>query len=377
MPSAIPTACSNRRRLTAVAFTLSAVLWSGSALAAGDAARGAALLGKKGCTSCHSLDGSARSGPSFRGLFGAKRTVVTAGATREVIADDEYLSRALRDPDADVVVAFPRGTMPRFELGDEDVASITRALEQLAAASPAPAPSSSWSRPASSAMGLLALFAAMFVGFHLLLSSVPVRKRLIAALKPGGFSGVYSLVAAIGLGGMIWAFASAPYVEVWIPPRALRWVPVLAMPIAILFMVAGFSTKNATSVGQGAFASDENAARGIFAITRHPALWGFAIWAIGHLCANGELRAILVFAAILTLALAGMLHIDHRRAADLGEDWTGYREATSIVPFAAIARGRAKLDLRGIGVVRVLAAAFVYVAILHMHAMLIGASPMP
>lgn len=40
-------------------------------------------------------------------------------------------------------------------------------------------------------------------------------------------------------------------------------------------------------------------------------------------------------------------------------------------------RTRARLDYRGIGVVRVLAAALVYVSILHTHAMLIGASPMP
>jgi hypothetical protein len=36
-----------------------------------------------------------------------------------------------------------------------------------------------------------------------------------------------------------------------------------------------------------------------------------------------------------------------------------------------------KLDLRGVGIVRFLAAAFLYVGVLHMHAMFIGASPMP
>ena len=118
-------------------------------------------------------------------------------------------------------------------------------------------------------------------------------------------------------------------------------------------------------------------AGGIFTITRHPALWGFALWAAAHLFANGELRAILVFVPILVLAVAGMVHIDRRRAAELGEVWDGYRSRTSLVPFGAILRRRNRLDLRGIGVVRVLAAAFVYVAVLHMHALVIGASPMP
>jgi uncharacterized membrane protein len=154
-------------------------------------------------------------------------------------------------------------------------------------------------------------------------------------------------------------------------------VPVLVMPIAVLFLVAGFSTRSATTVGQGELAAEDRPPPGILRITRHPALCGFAMWASAHLLANGELRAILVFVAILSLAVIGMFHIDRKRAAELGAGWTTYRERTSIVPFAAIARGGATFDLRGIGVVRVLAAAFIYVAILHTHALVIGASPMP
>lgn len=345
------------------------------ASAAGDAAKGGVLLTKKGCTSCHSLDGSPQSGPTFLGLYGAKRTVITAGEPREVVADDAYLARALREPDADVVTGFTAGRMPRFALGDDDAASIARAIEALGPAStsgPAAAPARS-----SRSLVFLTLSALWFVGLHLLLSSIPVRRQLLAALKPGGFSLVYSLVATLGLVGIVVFFRSSPYVEIWQPPRAHRWVPVLVMPVAILFMVAGFSTPNPTSVGQAKLASEEGAVRGIFTVTRHPALWGFALWATAHLFANGELRAIVVFVAILALALAGMRHIDIRRAAELGADWKTYADRTSIVPFAAIASGRTRLDLRGIGVVRTAAAAFTYVAILHTHALLIGASPMP
>jgi len=359
----------------AFAVTLFFVLGVTSrALAAGDATKGSAILARKGCTGCHSMDGSPRVGPSLRGLYGANRTVTTAGLTRDVVADDAYIARALRDPDADVVVGF-RGTMPRFDLGDDDVAHVARAIEQLSA--PAPATTAAAASSSSSAMGMLSLSAAWFVGLHLLLSSIPVRRRLIGALKPGGFALVYSLVATLGLVGIVLSFRAAPYVEVWLPPRAFRWLPVLAMPIAILFMVAGFSTPNAASVGQGSVAAEEDAVRGIFTITRHPALCGFALWALAHLFANGELRAIIVFVAILTLAITGMAHIDRRRAAELGDTWVQYTNRTSLLPFAAIATGRAKLDLRGIGLFRILAAAFLYVAVLHTHALLIGASPMP
>ena len=340
----------------------------------GDAARGAALLTKKGCLTCHSTDGSRRSGPSLLGLYGTKRSVVSAGSTREVTADDAYLTRALEDPDADVVVGYPRGMMPKFGLPNEDVLSIARAIEQM----PAPPPSSRGDGARSpTAMAWLAISSALFVGLHLLLSSIAVRKKLIKTVGAGGFAGLYSLMAGVTLVGMVLAFRAAPYVEVWVPARALRWAPVLAMPVAILFMVAGFSTKSATAVGQQGALEEERPARGILSVTRHPALWGFTIWATAHLATNGELRAIIVFVAILTLALLGMLHIDRRRAAELGDAWKTYEAQTSLVPFGAILGKRATFDVRGIGIARVLISAFLYVAVLHTHALLIGASPMP
>jgi uncharacterized membrane protein/mono/diheme cytochrome c family protein len=374
--------------ITAVALLLAAAplaLAAPPPTSSGDPQRGGKLLAKKGCIACHSTDGSARSGPTFRGLYASSRTVTTGAgegkaATRTVVADDAYIARAVRDPDADVLLGFPRGVMPKYELDDEDVASIARAVEALAVSESANpfAPSlQPIPQPSANALPLLAVYGTWFVGLHLLLSSANVRKKLVAKLGAGRFGAVYSVCAAIGLIGMIVAYRGAPYVEMWLPPRAFRWAPVLVMPVSLLLLIAGFSTKSATTVGTADVAGDPDAARGIFTITRHPALWGFALWAGAHLLANGELRAILVFVAILALAVAGMVHIDRRRAAELGATWDAYRARTSLVPFGAIIRRKNRLDLRGIGIVRVLAAAFAYVAILHMHALAIGASPMP
>ncbi|MBX3187425.1 MAG: c-type cytochrome [Labilithrix sp.] len=338
---------------------------------AGDvsAERGESLIARKGCGACHSTDGSARQGPTFRGLFGAKRTVTTGGASREVTADRDYLTRAMRDPDADVVAGFPRGTMPKYPLVDDEIASITLAIEKLAAPAAEPAHRGSTTP--------LFVSAAAFTGLHLLLSSIPVRRRLIAALSQRGFAGVYSLLVAAAFAGMIFGYVKAPYVEVWLPPRGMRWMPLLVMPFAILLMVAGFSTRGPTTVGGEALASQESASLGVFSITRHPALWGFALWGMSHTLANGELRAVVLFLAVLTLALVGMVHIDRRRAAELGEAWTKYQERTSLVPFAAIMGGRAELDLRGIGWARFAAAIVIYVGVLHTHHLVIGASPLP
>jgi uncharacterized membrane protein len=294
--------------------------------------------------------------------------VITNGAEHEVVADDPYVERSVRDPDADVVVGFPRGNMPRFDLAPQDVANIQAELRTFSGEvalpkQPSPVPYAS--------------SVAWFVGMHFVLSSVPVRRRLIGKLKQGGFAALYSIVVALGFVGMIWHFRSAPYIEIWAPPRWTRWVPILVMPISLLLLVLGNTTRGPTSVGQGERAKDENAVRGILAVTRHPALWGFALWALSHLATNGELNVILLALGIFALAIGGMFHIDARRASDLGDAWASYAERTSILPFAAMARGKAKVQFKDIGVVRLVVVAIIYIAILHTHALLIGASPFP
>lgn len=325
-------------------------------------------LERKGCVACHSIDGTKRVGPSFRGLYWSHRKVVTNGASREIVANEEYVERSVRDPDADVVVGFPRGNMPRFDLSAEELATVQSELKNL---------SQTVVPPKEPSMVPFATSVLWFVGMHFLLSSSPVRKRLIAKLKQGGFAALYSLVAAFGLVGIVWQFRSVPYIELWAAPRATRWVPILVMPIALLFLVYGFSTPGPTTVRQENRVEDENVVRGIQKVTRHPALWGFALWALAHLATNGELHVVMLAAGILTLAVGGMFHIDARRRQALGRAWTAYAERTSILPFAAIARGKARLSFEDVGIVRLVVTAVIYVGILHTHTLLIGASPFP
>ena len=68
---------------------------------------------------------------------------------------------------------------------------------------------------------------------------------------------------------------------------------------------------------------------------------GVALWAFLHLVANGDLASILFFGAFLIVALAGAPSIDAKRRRALGAArWDAFASQTSIVPFAAIARGR-------------------------------------
>ncbi len=68
---------------------------------------GAKLVQEKGCVACHTLDGTAKVGPSLRGVYGRKEIVVTGGKEREIVVDEDYLKRSMLYPQADIVKGFP------------------------------------------------------------------------------------------------------------------------------------------------------------------------------------------------------------------------------------------------------------------------------
>ncbi len=72
--------------------------------------RGAKLARRSGCATCHSLDGSRRPGPTWKGLYGKKRALANG---QEVVADEAYLRRAILKPDAEIAQGFPKGMMPQ------------------------------------------------------------------------------------------------------------------------------------------------------------------------------------------------------------------------------------------------------------------------
>jgi cytochrome c oxidase subunit II len=76
--------------------------------AASGAALGKSLYTSRGCSSCHSLDGSPGVGPTWKGLAGSR---VKLSDGRTVTANSAYLTRAIEDPDKQIVAGYQRGTM--------------------------------------------------------------------------------------------------------------------------------------------------------------------------------------------------------------------------------------------------------------------------
>lgn len=87
----------------------------------------------KGCTACHSSDGSPLVGPTYLGLYNKTETVVTDGKTRKVVVDDEYLRRSILEPTADVVEGFQPLMPPQAgALSDDEVEGLIEYIKSLA-----------------------------------------------------------------------------------------------------------------------------------------------------------------------------------------------------------------------------------------------------
>lgn len=89
--------------------------------------RGAQLAQDHGCTSCHGTDGDGGVGPSWRGLAGSE-IELTDGRT--VVADTEYLRRAITDPGAEVRAGYAV-PMPEVPLDDDEVDDLVAYVESF------------------------------------------------------------------------------------------------------------------------------------------------------------------------------------------------------------------------------------------------------
>jgi uncharacterized membrane protein len=217
----------------------------------------------------------------------------------------------------------------------------------------------------------LAIATLAFLGTHFV-SSTPLRAALVRALGERGYLVAYSVAAFATLGWMIWAYGKAPFQPLW---PGLRLLPAIAMPFSLVLVALAYSTRNPTAIGQSIAMRNNEPARGIIRVTRHPLMWGIVLWGVAHVLARGDLASLLFFGGFTVLAALGTVLIDIRKAATLGEDWKRFAAVTSNLPFAAIAGGRNRFLFGEIGWKRIAAALVVYVLLFFVHPYLFGARP--
>lgn len=188
-------------------------------------------------------------------------------------------------------------------------------------------------------MSALVLALAAFVGTHFLMSH-PLRGPLVARLGEKGFAGVYSLVAAVTLGSAAWAYGRAPVELWWVAPDWAWWLGAAAMLFASVLLVGSVTTPNPSLMGMGGMAGSASP-RGVQGITRHPMMWGIALWAMVHAAVGGTGRTVVLALGIGVLALVGAWLQDGKKREQLGAGWTSHAARTSFVPFGRLVSGRA------------------------------------
>jgi cytochrome c oxidase subunit II len=95
---------------------------------------GLVLLRNTGCTACHSLDGSLLVGPSLKGIYGKKITVIEEGGEKQIEVNEDYIKTSVLEPNKQVVKGFNSGLMQSYrnQLTDEQIARIADYVKTLA-----------------------------------------------------------------------------------------------------------------------------------------------------------------------------------------------------------------------------------------------------
>lgn len=161
---------------------------------------------------------------------------------------------------------------------------------------------------------------ACFLGAHMIPALPGPRGWLMARLGRRGYLVAFSLLSIGLLYWLIVAAGRAPYVHLWDQPGWSRWLVNIAMPLAILV--------------------------GALAAGMSGLVVAFALWAGAHLVANGDLAHAVFFGGMGVFALSGV--------------------ARSGLPGTFRVRWQ-----------RIVLAVLVWAALLHLHPLVIGVSPLP
>jgi cytochrome c oxidase subunit 2 len=85
---------------------------------------------KGGCFQCHSVDGTAKQGPTFQGLFGSQRTFVKGPPQT---ADENYIRESILEPNAKIRAGYEGVIMNSYKgvLSDEEIDWIIEYIKTL------------------------------------------------------------------------------------------------------------------------------------------------------------------------------------------------------------------------------------------------------
>jgi uncharacterized membrane protein len=142
-------------------------------------------------------------------------------------------------------------------------------------------------------VAILILGLIVFIGVHSIrLVSPSWRDTQLARFGEHGWKGIYSVASLVGFVLIVWGYGMARHTPtvLWVPPFGIRHLTALLVAVAFVLIVAAYVPGNRikTSIG-------------------HPMMAGTALWALGHLLANGTLNAVVLFGVFLVWGAVGVV----------------------------------------------------------------------
>ncbi|WP_284124005.1 NnrU family protein [Parerythrobacter aestuarii] len=184
----------------------------------------------------------------------------------------------------------------------------------------------------STELASLIAASATFVGTHFLMSH-PLRAAMVKALGANGFQIAYSVVSFGAIGWMYFAFKAAPVTTpLWTGFDDASWAVASVLTLLAMVLLAGSFVGNPALSAPGAEQAALKEPHGAFRITRHPMMWGFALWALAHAIAAPTARTLVVTIALAILALVGARLQDGKKEVLMGEAWAAWESKTSYWP---------------------------------------------
>jgi uncharacterized membrane protein len=201
----------------------------------------------------------------------------------------------------------------------------------IAPMAPTPAPPREEGHPVSAALQI-ALFMFGFAAVHLILSSIPLRPRLITRLGENGFRAGYSLLVAL---------CFVPAVAIYLRNRGDRLAVLWDVPFAAdLVLYAGMSLgavlgalslvhRSPTMGGIGG----EKPLHGVLHVTRHPLLMGIAIFSALAVVRSGSSVDAAFLGGLAIWSVIGAWHQDRRYLHFEVPGYRAFYQKTSFLPF--------------------------------------------
>jgi cytochrome c oxidase subunit II len=82
---------------------------------------------KQGCNACHTVDGTPKIGPTWKGLYGKTHAIMGGGT---VTVDENYIRESILDPQAKIVDGYPN-SMPVTKLSDREITGVIEYIKSL------------------------------------------------------------------------------------------------------------------------------------------------------------------------------------------------------------------------------------------------------